>query len=151
MADEGSVTVADVIGRVESDNNPAAIRFELAADKRAPQYSEIIGIIADANKCTRETARMIWASSWGEFQIMGFNLYDPRICGYTKNIAAYLASSPDQLKSFSAFVSYLRVGFSAQDSSSVFEDTQTRNAFARAYNGPGNVLDYANRIKGALP
>lgn len=145
-------TVADVIGGIESGNNPAAIRFEDATYDRADFSAPTIAAIRECNGCNIQTAMMIAATSWGEFQIMGFNLYDPRVCAYRNNIARYLVQSGDQFVTFDSFLFRmpLSVKLKSDSPASLFSDPNLRVQFARLYNGAGNFQTYADKIKSAL-
>lgn len=63
-----------VIERIESSGNPYALRLEPAvlAERTAPITSRVV---AEIHGCDIITGHMITATSWGLFQIMGFNLY----------------------------------------------------------------------------
>lgn len=145
-------TVADVIGSIESTNNPGALRFEFATYEKAPFYGAIIDSIKECNLCNVATARMIYATSWGEFQIMGLNLYDPRMCAYRNSVARYMVQSGDQFVTFNSFLFRMPLGVKLKSDSpaSLFSDPNLRVQFARLYNGPGNFQEYADRIKGEL-
>lgn len=145
-------TVADVIGGIESDHNPAELRFEYLAYERAPVAGMIIDAIKECNLCSIATARMIYATSWGEFQIMGENLYDPRVCAYRNNIARYLVQSGDQVVTFNSFLFRMPLGVRLKSDSpaSLFSDPNLRMQFARLYNGPENFQAYADKIKAEL-
>jgi len=145
-------TVADVIGAIESDHNPAALRFEFATYERAPFQSAIIDAIKECNLCNIATARMIYATSWGEFQIMGMNLYDPRVCAYRNSIARYMVQSGDQFVTFDSFLFRMPLGVKLKSDSpaSLFSDPNLRVQFARLYNGPDNFNEYADKIKAEI-
>lgn len=84
------------------------------------------------------TIRMIYATSWGKFQILGRNLYAQ---GYLKTLAEFLNSEDDQLREFEIFIK-------ARGFENVEYSTMTYNKadFARVYNGPGDVSDYVNKM-----
>lgn len=145
-------TVADVIGNIESAHNPAALRFEPLTYESAPYYGAVIDAIKECNLCSIETARMIYSTSWGEFQIMGMNLYDSRVCAYRNNIARYLVQSGDQFVTFDSFLFRMPLGvkLKSDSPSSLFSDPNLRAHFARLYNGPEDFQEYADKIKAEL-
>lgn len=142
-------TIADVIGAIESSHNPAALRFEPLTYENAPHVSDALKSIKECNLCSLDTARMIYSTSWGEFQIMGCDLYDPQVCGYRNNIARYLVQSNDQFVTLDSFL--FRMGLSVKLKStspaSLFSDPNLRAQFARLYNGARNFRAYADKIK----
>lgn len=78
------------------------------------------------------------SASWGAFQIMGFNF---AACGFAdvEEMVAAMQSESGQLQAFARFIGSqpsLRRALQAHD----------WTAFARAYNGPGQVPVYAARI-----
>lgn len=145
-------TVGDIIGAIESDNNPSAIRFEYLTFENSVNVGEIIDAIRECNLCDLATARMIYSTSWGEFQIMGKELYDPRVCAYRNSIARYLVQSSDQDVTFNSYLFRMPLGIKLKSESpaSLFSDPNLRAHFARLYNGPGNFQEYADKIKAAL-
>lgn len=145
-------TIADVIGAIESSHNPAELRFEPLTYENAPHVSDALKSIKECNLCSIETARMIYSTSWGEFQIMGEDLYNPRVCAYRNNIARYLVQSNDQFVTLDSFL--FRMGLSIKLKSTspatLFSDPNLRVQFARLYNGPENFQAYADKIKAVL-
>lgn len=145
-------TVADVIGAIESGHNPGALRFEYLGYTKAPLLNATIEAIIKYNVCSVATARMIYATSWGEFQIMGENLYDPNLCAYRNSIARYLVQSGDQFVTFNSFLFRMPLSprINAGSPASLFKDPNLRLQFSREYNGPDNVQEYADKIKSIL-
>ncbi len=81
------------------------------------------------------------AASWGMFQVMGMNF---KACGFedVQNfVAAMVESERKQLDAFAAFC----------QSTSAANSLRTHNwtAFARTYNGPGQVDAYATKLREA--
>lgn len=149
-------SLAEVIADIESTHNPARLRFEpalyarLQHDLVAPDavrarranVDRLTRRIMVANVCSRDTAVMIAASSWGEWQILGENIYDTPInCDFT--IARFLADEAYQARAFEIFCA-VRTIFYTLDELRDSKDLVRR--FAAAYNGPGNVDDYSARI-----
>lgn len=144
------MTVADVVGRVESNNNPGAIRFEPEVYEKGSFNDDTIATIVSANNCSVHTARMIYSTSWGEFQIMGHELYTT--CGFRKSLLYYLTSMPEQVASLDAYLMHtpLRTKVTALGPATVFNSLGIRALFAREYNGPGDVGEYAEKIRDAM-
>lgn len=122
------IMLSDVVAQVESAGYPRAIRFE-------PGYQPSMRGIANAktyasgNWIDANTAHMICQTSWGQFQIMGDNLYNE--LGYAQSIWQFVDNESDQLAMFKLF---LKIGHFAD----VAFSTLTRAdlvAFANYYNG----------------
>jgi hypothetical protein len=148
-----TLALAEVIASIESNDNPGAIRFEPATfAKVGGAYGptplsahEIIGHIKLYNHCDDATARVIYATSWGAFQDMGFTLYGPLRC--QNSIAALLGSPALQATLFDEYCRLNGIGFPVDEMIDDSADAQAKRLkFARAYNGPGNVVAYAQRI-----
>lgn len=148
------VTLGDVIRRVESDNNPYALRFEVTVYDRmmrkVPRHP-VLFVIQETNKCSERTAGMIAATSWGAWQLMGFNVYGAG--KYTRTIGEFLGSVAEQNLAAGYFLD--AIGYSASQD---FARIDVVN-FARLYNGPGNISVYSAKLqaaahklsKGAIP
>jgi len=91
-----------LISYVESNNNSFAIRFESELYKHAKSDPKILETIKSINVCSTATAKMIYCSSWGKYQIMGFNIYG--ICKFDREIGAFLCNEWDQDKAFKTFL-----------------------------------------------
>lgn len=141
-------TLADVIGSIESDDNPARLRFEpmlyarISGAYLSLPYATIIRAIQVANVCSAPTACMIAATSWGEWQILGENIYAPP-CNYKNSIAQYLDTIEDQRLTFNRFITARNINY---DLATISASPDLARRIATVYNGPGNVDDYASRI-----
>ncbi len=138
-----SETLAKVIAAVESGPFPYAMRFEPVVYARTSPLA-VVSAAMKANRCNKVTAQVILSSSWGLFQIMGFNLYGS--LGVTIAIGPYLFDSEQQFNAFKAFVKLN--GFDP-DNFDFGNDTLIQ-AFARSYNGPGDVPNYVAKMKAAF-
>jgi hypothetical protein len=122
------ILLSDCVGQVESSGNPGAMRYE--PDFIPTQNAiETVQSVATGGYMDQTTARMIASTSFGEFQIMGANLY--AVLKYQKTISDYLTTPQDQLETFNAFIEYL--GFSDGPFSLMSEPALLK--FARLYNG----------------
>lgn len=97
-----------------------------------------------ANKCSNDTARMICATSWGLYQILGVNIYN-RIGNwhYGGIITKFVHNVILQHQCFTEFVSSKGIDYSVEQ---LITDATCRSKFARIYNGPGNIDEYSRRI-----
>ena len=150
-----TATLAAVIRRVESSDGDAIMRFEPAcyeavrtgmAGGYALHPHEILDAIMTANRCSIPTAQAIFATSWGDYQAMGFTLYGDWCVApaHVPSIREWLADQDLQDRAFAAWCK--RHGFDATDP--LPSDPEILR-FARIYNGPGAVDAYAARMKAA--
>lgn len=139
------VTIAQVVGFVESRNWPFALRFEPTVFSRSEKDQKTIRAILYANNCSLKTAEVIYSTSWGEYQIMGFELYGD--VGYSRPIAQFMAHDSEQFSAFSTLL--VLDGFSELTPRDLLDDSVLIK-FARAYNGQANVVQYSMRLSDAL-
>jgi len=103
-------TMPELISFIETKNNRAAVRFEPATynkfgDVGALKNAEaqkIIARIQIINRCSVHTAAMIYSSSWGAHQLMGFNIYADQ--EFDIPVGEFLACDTIQLKAFMSFL-----------------------------------------------
>lgn len=142
-----TLSLATIIARVESSNNPSALRFEwLTFSGRMIANSasiEILKNIAKINDCSADTAKMIYSTSWGFFQIMGFALYGD--LGYEQPVATYFEDHDAQYAMFAKFVQARNINYGVNE---LAASRLTRVKFGTVYNGDGE--DYANEIESSL-
>lgn len=141
----------DVIARVESAGDFGAMRFEERVYDGWRQSNNagriaILGLIKTENRCNTETAAMIAATSWGKFQMMGFNIYDPDGFAFDGPLLEYLTSEHFQEDCCSQFLRKKQVFWSLAD---VLANPVKQLALANAYNGPDNVTDYVAKLLAA--
>ena len=141
------ITLAQVIARVESADNPYALRFEPATYLNIGQSRfDIARERAKlANKVSTDTANVILSTSWGRFQIMGFNLYAKES---TPGIIAFAVSDSAQKIALASMLAPWAMS-PDEDASWILSSPDRLAAFATRYNGPGNVADYSLRLVGA--
>lgn len=138
-----SDTLARVIATVESGPFPYAMRFEPVVYARTSPQAALANAMT-ANHCNKVTAQVILATSWGLFQIMGFNIYGPLALPIA--IGPYLFDSETQFDTFGKFVRLN--GFDPANFD--FTDEATLERFGRSYNGPGDVPNYVAKMKAAF-
>lgn len=148
------LTVSAIVAQVESAGRLSAIRFEPAKWSHylvSPSAPEV-AICAHYNECSTDTARMICASSWGLYQLMGFNLYaPPHYGGYglTGSIHEFWADGEQiQEAAFAWFLKSRRIDDITAEQ--LANDPNARLRFATAYNGPGQPAVYAQMILNAI-
>ena len=91
-----------LIGLVESGLTAHAIRFEEHLYRKYKQRHVKVGLIASYNGfCSNDTAYMIACSSWGMYQILGWNLY--YMCNLQVSIGEYLNDVSLQNETFKNF------------------------------------------------
>lgn len=103
MKEKYLIEIAKIIAEVESNSFQYAIRFEphIYTSLKNRKNPQILKKIVELNKCSYETAKMIYSSSWGMYQIMGFNIYTR---GYNKSIGEFLASEAEQYNVLQEFL-----------------------------------------------
>jgi len=138
------LTLAQVLSRVESSDNPYALRFEPETYQHVgePRFLKVLASAAFANRCSDDTAKVILASSWGAYQIMGFNLYAR---AGASCVGVFLGSPDEQLKALSAMLAPWAMA-PEEDAGWIVSGADKLTAFATRYNGPGNVSAYSSRL-----
>ena len=143
-----SLTLSELIAWIESRDTTSAVRFEPATyakfENATPNkvVSEILARIKTANKCSDATARMIYSTSWGAHQLMGFNIYSD---DFPMPIGEYLVSQSAQQGRFLAFIK--RAGLQDFTPGNLAKSHELRLKFAMRYNGS---IDYEKVILTAL-
>ncbi len=141
--------LASIIRSIESGGNQNAIRFELAAFR---DWAWVISMdrIRGKHGCSKDTARMIACTSWGLYQMMGANIFDPR---FPKDPLTPV--DPDDVITFvndphmqdTLFYAFLRahsINFTLED---LLNDDMKMTTFVTRWNGPGNVTGYSELIR----
>lgn len=139
-------TLGTLIAWIESAGNPEAIRFEPAVFARIHPTEfkdEIVANIRRIHKCTYETACVIYASSFTQYQIMGENLYDPHFLNCALSIFDLAAAPGIQTTLFYRFCDSRKINFTIEQ----MKDSVNQAYFASRYNGS---LDYVQNIKNSL-
>jgi hypothetical protein len=133
-----------LISRIESADNQWATRYEPHVHDRAKagKYASQVKAAAKANQCSRDTARVIIATSWGLYQIMGFNLYG--VLGWKQSVGEFMAHDHGQEQIFHKYCLLSNIwkdgDINAGDEDWLFK-------FAKAYNGPGAPTAYVAKMK----
>lgn len=143
------IAVCDLIAHIESSGNPYAYRFEpivyknLSVGSLTPAHLAIVQNIMRIHSCSQSSAMVIYSSSYGLYQIMGFNMYG--LLGVEDSIFKFCNNPVDQLVAFNKLrVSMKLDGFSVSD---LANDANDRMIFAQRYNGS---LVYEDAIVAAL-
>lgn len=129
-------TLAELIARVESDNNQFAVRFEPAYHPNPDHVSTL----ANLAKIGYHSAEILCAFSFGYYQIMGDNLIG---MGLQCSPIEYCCLPGLQLVMFTKYCSDNNCDYSLDD---IINDQSKREDFAKKYNGPGNIMAYSSRI-----
>ncbi|HCB69334.1 MAG TPA: DUF3380 domain-containing protein [Persephonella sp.] len=138
-------TLAEIIKQIESSNNKLAVRFEPHFYERLKNRTNDTAVlkIREIHKCTYYTALMIASTSWGYFQIMGYNLYFYNLIDTT--VFEFLYNEELQEKAFQEFIEKRKINFSVEELKS---DPEKIRRFARYYNG--DEIGYARKIEKLL-
>lgn len=139
-------TLEELIALIESDNNPFAMRFEphvYDLTQKSNRYEAMVNVAKARNRCSRPTACVIVATSWGKYQIMGFNLYDAIELSYPHSVGKFMATDGDQDATFKAFCQAKNIYFTLPD----MADPAFALRFAHVYNGSP---EYAKKIASRL-
>ena len=133
-----------LIADIESAGRFDAMRFEPHVYKRATAgaYGNSVALARRVNKVSLATARMIVATSWGGFQIMGFNIYTSE--SDSVGIGAFLRDTEIQRQYFRAYVIKRNIAYTVDE----LRDETKRRDFARKYNGDADA--YAALIAARL-
>jgi lysyl-tRNA synthetase class I len=93
----------EVIAYVESNNNPFALRYEESYFTKAEkkENEKILNLIQAFNRCSKDTAKVIFAMSFGLYQILGVNLYS--ICELKYSVGEFLCYKDLQDTAFFTF------------------------------------------------
>lgn len=130
--------LSSVIGWIESRNDPFALRFEpkVFAGSRFVDYA-LLQVIQQCNDCSEDTARVIASTSWGAYQVMGFNLYNSPF-NFRGKIAAFFCDAIKQLQIFNDYVDAKNIAYTVSDLAS---SSLKREHFGLLYNGSTNYAD----------
>ena len=146
MADPSSSgqALASVIKSIESGGNPHRPRFEYHAFMAWP-WTPVYDRILAKHGCTRDTAQMIATTSWGAYQMLGVNVFDPAISGVDpEHLFAYVADADMQDRSFAHFLEAKGIGWTLAE---LLGDADRMERFCARWNGPANAAAYAALIR----
>lgn len=127
-----------VIGWIESRNDPFALRFEpsVFSGSRFVDYA-LLQVIQQCNNCSEDTSRVIASTSWGAFQVMGFNLYNSPF-NYRGKIATFACDANKQLQIFYDYVDVKNIAYTVSD---LAASALKREHFGLLYNGSASYAD----------
>jgi len=133
--------LADIIAEVESSNNSRAFRFEPSVyENLATLNSEKIDLLDEivrVNRCDFATAKVVYSTSYGLYQIMGFNIYsDPQ---WSADIFEFILGGQQTLV-FARFLTRNEINIPWV---TLKADHSALLHFAGVYNGPGDPEAYA--------
>lgn len=139
------ITLSDCIAQVESSSNLLAMRYEprvYQTQLLTPQQQ--IEDYAVGGYIDQTTAAMIASTSWGQFQIMGYNLYG---LGYQSTIVDFLTNSTHQIAYLIRFFNHNIPSVNPRKLFSQLSQTEIE-LVGQVYNGDGPV--YANSLEKAF-
>jgi hypothetical protein len=134
------LALARILAEVESSNRLNAIRFE-PTQLRVERSTDLLFRITDLNGCDDATAKMIAATSWGRYQLMGFNLYTESAPEFS--IVQFLTNSVLQNEMLDEFLTANKINWTWADLST---KSGLLTEFATRYNGPGDPSGYAFKM-----
>lgn len=116
---------------VESSNNQWATRFEPTVYQRITNqgYTPLLTTIQKVNGCSGGTARQIYSTSYGKYQMMGFNLYG---LGWQKTTGEFMADTDSQDLFFALFLQDNKINFTWAQMKA---DQALLDTFSIHYNG----------------
>lgn len=139
--------LAGVIKSIESGGNPQAVRFEPGVygwDLSPPNRAAIVERVRSIHDCSHGTAHALFSMSFGLFQLMGFNLYDPDQGLWSGTVFDYVNAPALQEATFQKFIEHHRIDFTLEE---LLGDPAKMELFVRTWNGPGDVDGYSARIR----
>lgn len=146
------IQLSDVIAWIESRGNPHALRFEPSVYSRltngamTPAHAAIVKRIVSIHNCSIPTAQVIYSTSYGLYQLMGFNLYaDDSVNSTDLDVVSFCANTKEQTRVFNAFVSRETINVTPKQ---MAENANVRGMFADFYNG--NEIAYSAKIVASL-
>lgn len=135
-----------IISLVESSGFSGAMRFEPKVYETVKGH-EVDGYfipdIMRINRCTAETAEVIYSTSYGLYQLMGYNLYR---LGLHRPISEFLNGVQSRLLQdtlFAKFLSDRNILFTVEE---MHEDPAKLARFAEHYNGSEAYADRMREI-----
>ena len=97
------------------------------------------------HRCTRDTAQMIATTSWGAYQMLGVNVFDPAVSGVDHDhLFAYVADARMQDASFAHFLKAKGIDWRLDE---LLGDADKMQTFCARWNGPANTAAYAALIR----
>lgn len=134
--------LARIIGQVESAGRLNALRFEPGTMVNVTaRHLKAVNAAQHVHNCSVSTAGMICSTSWGLYQIMGFNIYN---LGCTHTVFDYVADPAIQSEMLQKFL--VADGLGNATWAAMADDDALLRRFATLYNGSGNVDAYMNLL-----
>lgn len=140
------LNLSRVIQAIESSGNPHAIRFEseLYNDSKRIISIELHASIAARNVCSSDTARMLAYTSYGLYQLMGFNLYE---LGWNSDVASFMTDPSSQAIMFNEFLDSKHINYTLAE---MLADNAKLLQFSDTYNGSAaymaKIKEYAVKL-----
>ena len=128
-------TLSQLIALVESNNHSNAVRYE---ELYSPDYRAHALVRVYQSGLSDSTYRILLASSWGKYQIMGDQLY---LLGLKTDIRTFWSDEAAQDDFFNRFIFARNIAYTLDQ---VINDEECRTNFAHHYNG--NAIVYGARM-----
>lgn len=142
-----------IVAWVESKGNPYSIRFEPEVYKNLmtgaltqAHHDLVARIIAAHSGCSFGTACMIYCTSFGKYQMMGFNIYGAPF-NYKASVYNYMTDQGAQDSSFGLYIEDRGINFAVGE---LAASSDLRNEFATKYNGGGANPAYVEMLIEAM-
>lgn len=139
--------LASVIKSIESGGHQYAVRFEPHAYETW-NWAPAMDRIQKNHQCSRDTAKMLACTSFGYYQILGVNIFDPVISSTylidPPHVFAYVGDVGMQDRMFAAFLDHKNIVFQLQE---LLDNPDKMTRFVTHWNGPGNVAAYSELIR----
>lgn len=128
-------SISQLVAQVESGGNQWAVRFEPSYHPDAKAFLNARVAMPGLSFVTYET---LLACSWGQFQIMGDNLY---MLGLKVSLQEYCSDPAMQEMFFLRFCAQRNIAYTLDE---ILNDDAKRQDFAHHYNG--NTIGYSTRM-----
>lgn len=135
-----------IISQVESSGFSGALRFEpkvYETVKGRGANAHFVPEIASLNHCTVETAEVIYSTSFGLYQIMGYNLYRLGLHRPVSEFQNGVQSRVLQDTAFARFLSDRNILFTVEE---MRADPAKLVRFAEHYNGSEAYADRMRQV-----
>jgi len=132
------LTLSRLVAEVESNNSPYAVRYESGWRYTTKKSIDSFHRAHRPVRMSEETVRILLASSWGKYQMMGSNLYD---MGYGAELVQFASTEFEQDIWFKNFLQTRGIDFTLEE---ILKDKAKRQLFARRYNG--DATTYSARL-----
>ena len=142
-----SPDLASVIRSIESGGNAHARRFEPGVynwEMDIYGREATVRHIAAVNACSLGTAHVMFSESYGAYQEMGFNLWDPAHPLISVDEFTFRSDPALQAQAFADFIERQGIAWTLEQ---LLDDDVKLARFVTVWNGPGDVAVYTARFR----